>query len=409
MRARAAKRRPARKAADEPQESGARLPSRPASVARGELRVTSPSPGPANQTRLPERNLDVLRATAVMMVFVDHLLTVWLKQIGPLTMWQLGRMGVLLFFVHTSLVLMASLERLEVPSGSRMRFCLAFYLRRAFRIYPLAIVCVLGYLVFRVPAGVPAPGEHLEFVRPNLWELLTNLALVQDLFGTYYIIGPLWSLPIELQMYVLLPFCYLAAKRGVRYVIGLLPLAIIGWIALNVFQLRGLWRLPVLDFGPCFIAGVLAYAVLRRHKVRQLPAWVWPLFIAACIPMLMFMQADSKGAARGWLLCLAVGAFIPFVRDLKPSWPTRASAVVAKYSYGIYLTHVAAIWVPFVGMSGAPLVTRWATFVVLAAGLPIVAYHAVERPMIALGIRISERFRERYAVATEAAAVAPAP
>jgi peptidoglycan/LPS O-acetylase OafA/YrhL len=83
--------------------------------------------------------------------------------------------------------------------------------------------------------------------------------------------------------------------------------------------------------------------------------------------------------------------------------------VIAKYSYGIYLTHVAAIWVAFVALRAMPLAVRWLTFVVLAAGLPLIAYHMIERPMIGLGIRISERFRERGSVATDAAAVAPVP
>jgi peptidoglycan/LPS O-acetylase OafA/YrhL len=85
------------------------------------------------------------------------------------------------------------------------------------------------------------------------------------------------------------------------------------------------------------------------------------------------------------------------------------ASVIATYSYGIYLTHVAAIWVAFVGLSGTPLVIRWLTVVALGVGLPFLAYHSVERPMIALGVRISERLRERGSIPTEAGAVAPAP
>jgi peptidoglycan/LPS O-acetylase OafA/YrhL len=85
------------------------------------------------------------------------------------------------------------------------------------------------------------------------------------------------------------------------------------------------------------------------------------------------------------------------------------ASVIATYSYGIYLTHVAAIWVAFSRLGTTPPVVRWATFLALAAGLPFLAYHMIERPMIALGIRISERFRGRGSVVTDAAAVAPAP
>jgi peptidoglycan/LPS O-acetylase OafA/YrhL len=281
--------------------------------------------------------------------------------------------------------------------------------RRAFRIYPLAIACVLGYVAFRVPGDPYRPGHPVQFVAPSLQELLANLALVQDIFGIRFIIGVLWSLPIEVQMYVLLPVCYFAAKRGMPYVIGLFALAVIGWSTVGVLRVPGAWRLSVLNYGPCFIAGVMAYALLRRRPIPRLPGWTWLLLIAACVPVLLLTRADAATPERGWLFCVAVGACIPLVRELNRSWLTRAASVIATYSYGIYLTHVAAIWVAFVGLRASPLGIRWLAFVALAAGLPFLAYHAVERPMIALGIRISERLRERRSVGTDAAATAPAP
>ena len=64
-------------------------------------------------TRLPERGLDVLRAFAVLCVLFDHSVEI---VTGPLP-WlsRIGLTGVLIFFVHTSLVLMASLERSGDP------------------------------------------------------------------------------------------------------------------------------------------------------------------------------------------------------------------------------------------------------------------------------------------------------
>jgi peptidoglycan/LPS O-acetylase OafA/YrhL len=59
-------------------------------------------------------------------------------------------------------------------------------------------------------------------------------------------------------------------------------------------------------------------------------------------------------------------------------------------------------------MANVPTEVRWLTFVALAVGLPFLAYHTIERPMIALGVRLSERSRRRHSAVT-AAAVAPAP
>jgi peptidoglycan/LPS O-acetylase OafA/YrhL len=365
------------------------------------------SDGARGRTVLPERNLDVLRAVAVMLVVGFHLIGIWVDKIGPLTIWHLGRLGVLLFFVHTSLVLMASLERLETAGGSLARLCLAFYLRRAFRLYPLAIACILGYVVFHVPGDLPL-GRPVEFVAPTSRELLANLALAQDLMGVRFLISVMWSLPIEAQMYLVLPMCYFAAKRGMRYVVAVFALAVIGWSARDVLQLPGTWRLSVLGFGPCFVAGVAAYALLRKRRAGGLPGWAWPFLLVVCAFVLVLMRADDETPERGWVFCLAVAACIPLVRELKRSWVTRVASVIATYSYGIYLTHPAAIWVAFIALN-APPVVRWLTFVGLAVGLPFIAYHTIERPMIALGIRISERVRERGSVPTEAAAVAPVP
>jgi peptidoglycan/LPS O-acetylase OafA/YrhL len=93
---------------------------------------------------LSRPNLDFLRSLAVSLVITDHaLLFAGIRQIGPFSTTWLGGAGVYLFFVHTTAVLMWSLER---NSG-----LLAFYVRRALRIYPLAIATLLAGIVLRLP------------------------------------------------------------------------------------------------------------------------------------------------------------------------------------------------------------------------------------------------------------------
>ena len=86
-------------------------------------------------------NLDFLRSVAVLLVFFSHFFSLLL---GKGEKWgflfHLGQLGVLMFFVHTCLVLMWSLERSNFQGW---RLFVSFYIRRAFRLYPLSVVCVL--------------------------------------------------------------------------------------------------------------------------------------------------------------------------------------------------------------------------------------------------------------------------
>src|SRR5947209_14653838 len=91
-------------------------------------------------------NLDALRAFAVLVVLVSHLVGMLkFRGVVEFQLERLGHVGVLAFFVHTSLVLMFSLERL---SEVRERIVQRFYILRALRIYPLAICSVLIMLSF---------------------------------------------------------------------------------------------------------------------------------------------------------------------------------------------------------------------------------------------------------------------
>ena len=95
--------------------------------------------------------LDFLRTCAVLSVVVSHL---WFKQSAIA---RFGRFGVLLFFVHTSLVLMFSLERQVAANGAR-RLWTVFMVRRVFRIYPLCLVVLFSIYLFRIPAYVMGDG-----------------------------------------------------------------------------------------------------------------------------------------------------------------------------------------------------------------------------------------------------------
>lgn len=329
-------------------------------------------------------NLDVLRAIAVLSVLVSHLLRQFgVAAIGPVTEWEIGRIGVLMFFVHTSLVLMYSMERMRLQWSD----VLTFYARRAFRIYPLAVVCVLAVLVFRIP-GMPwhAPAT------PTAAEILSNLTLTQNLLSQRDLQGPLWSLPVEVQMYLVLPVLYFAVRR-----FGLRGVAVAGIAAVlfgAIAEARGMSRLSVLTFAPCFVSGVMAYAIGKRLP-RIAPAWLW--FAALAAAPVLFLGRGSKLASGGWLFCAALGAAIPLFRDLSARWITVPALTIAKYSYGIYLAHCPVIWLAFVVLKDQPMPLQCAVFALCVAAIPAACYRWIESPAMRYGASLHYEVKRRGA------------
>lgn len=323
-------------------------------------------------------NLDFLRAVAVLLVLVAHAAGYTIRT-NPVS-FALGQLGVMLFFVHTSLVLMQSLERQQLQGGTLLR---AFYLQRACRIYPLATVLLLGiYLLMDVP-WTP-------------FELAANLLLVQNLVYVRYMSPVMWSLCLEVQMYVALPLLFLLFRqRPARWLLAL-------WLAsIPVALLQPLLtaRLSLFEFAPCFLAGVLAWRLQGREC---LPGWLWPPLLAlAGTAFVMYAEPRANNYGR-WLVCLALGLALPWLRELSAPRLHRASKFIAKYSYGIYLFHPPMMGLAFRTLDTLHPFWQWSLFLSSLVVLTGLGYHLVELPMIRLGARWSAR-RAGAAMAAPAA------
>ena len=345
----------------------------------------------ARITKLPERNLDLLRAVAVLLVLADHLFSANGRASSAWNWnWAVGRLGVLLFFVHTSLVLMSSLER----GGAGRGWARRFYLRRAFRIYPLATVIILIAALFRLPPHVTSDGSDMVRTFPSFATLASNLLLVQNLTGARDMQGVLWSLPLEVQMYVLLPLCFVLARRGARAMLAqVVVLLLLGLLLQSAFvdSMPGLWRLSVFTFGPCFISGVLAYHLLRRGAAPELPSWTWPLVLFAVAGFFALLQPTAERAWLGWWPCLALGVTIPLVAEMGKSFVTAAAHQIAKYSYGIYLAHVPILWLWLRAIPDLPLALRWIGVAASLIVAPVLLFKTIEDPLIRYGRTVVRR------------------
>jgi peptidoglycan/LPS O-acetylase OafA/YrhL len=286
-------------------------------------------------------------------------------------------------------------------------------LRRVFRLYPLSIVVVLAVWLFSIPAYVFPDGSVYQLTTDPLG-LLANLLLVQDVVwsaGGSTFIGVLWTLPIELEMYLLLPVIFLVARRLTSVWAMLLAWCGSAVLALGVthfvFDLRGRvvatfdwgWlALPrVFEFLPCFLAGVVAYVLWRRLPVL-LPYAVLPVLLGGIIATWFGLaELGTRGSIRlvfGMVACLAVGLLLPMVREPESRWVRVPCATVARYSYGIYLVHVPCIWLGFGVLGGQPILVQWLVTFGATLAVSFALYHLVEQPGIRLGTRLARRWSQ---------------
>jgi peptidoglycan/LPS O-acetylase OafA/YrhL len=292
------------------------------------------------------------------------------------------------FFIHTSYVLMGSLERLEMTGFARpWPLAAAFAVRRLFRIYPLSIFFVLLVPIFAIPR---MPGETYVWIG---WPgFLTNLAITQNLTHSRVVLAPLWTLPVEVQMYFFLPFLYMALRTG-RYRSFLFwVLAVLAAVTIpSIF----LGRLNVFVYAPCFIAGIVAYDLSKILR-KKLPAWLWPVALALAIAVWTpFGNKDFMAQVhRAWIFSLVLAVLVSQVREITMPAVAKVAHLVAKYSYGIYLSHVVVFWFAIDKMRHFPLALRILVGVAGSILVPAAVYHLLEHPFIKLGGRYAARFRQ---------------
>lgn len=320
-------------------------------------------------------NLDLIRAVAVLCVAFGHLYDLT-HATHSLTAWHFAQLGVLIFFVHTSMVLMLSLERASDTGG---KLFATFYLRRFFRLYPLSIFCVTLAFV------LDADPDAIQGVRHWTWpEFFFNATLTANLADAPYMVGGLWTLPLEVQMYVVLPFLFLFCRaRPVTHLLAIWVLSV--GLGLLAPMLSG--RLNVLRFAPCFVAGVLAWR-LSLIVPRRLTGWLWPLVFVTTW-LVFFLATRENSAPFRWAFCLTLGLLLPWFSEFNWDPFARLCHIVAKYSYGIYLSHVAVMLLGLGMPWSLPL--QLVAIAVLMVICPFAMFHLIEQPMIRFGNRLAIR------------------
>jgi len=322
--------------------------------------------------RIP--SLDGLRAISISLVVAGH----WVElHYHSDVAGAFANLGVRIFFIISGyLITTLLLKEYKKTSTIRLR---QFYVRRAYRILPAAMVFMLPvFVIFR---------HELRWYHAAAAVLyLTNFD-----FSHPWFLGHLWSLSVEEQFYFLWPG---VLKKWYRHRVGIL-LGVVAFaplyrIACHLLQLHG----RADETFPA-VADILAIGCLAAILAPRLPkikaAWSLAMILpVALVPI-------YAGALRFHITALLLLVLWP-VMHLSiagvllhavetPYWILNVRPVVwlGKISYSLYLWQQLFTY-------GSPH-RRW-YFVLFAVGLASASCYLVEQPMLRLRER---KARERSA------------
>jgi len=313
---------------------------------RGEMEV---DPRFRNRERQP--GLDLLRALAIILVVVYHAALFGFKLPGRVD--RFGWIGVDLFFVLSGYLiggqLLASLARDQRIKLGR------FFTRRALRIVPAYFVVLAIYFL------LPAWREYPEMSQP-LWKFLLSVQNIALHGGTAF--SHAWSLAVEDQFYVALPFLLLFLYRRPRAAIIVPCLIVVGGVGLRAFLaaqnasvdggvlFRGFqawiyyptWtRLDPLVLG-VVLAGIERFRPNWWQRLINCASWLWLPGLGLIVYALYLGETENLtiGACVWQFPLIAVGMAAILVCAVSPRLllcrvAIPGAAFIASIAYSAYL------------------------------------------------------------------------
>lgn len=318
-------------------------------------------------------DIERLRGIAILYVLIHHLPYVASGgRYGPFYHWFNPWTGVDLFFVISGFIV----TKTYIESGQTLR---AFFIRRIFRIVPLATAWIVIplFLSFWLKS---LPTKDLAYDLVTVSTATFNLA---DVFGIHHgVIPPYWSLSIEQQFYLALPFLLIVRNRTALLIasiafisFGLRPMLIYAGFDANFQHKFSLLKFDTLA------AGVLLYFCPIKWNFNR---WVL-VGLCAAIGVLPAVIAPEFHVTRYAfalpLITLTSALVVAAAAQDKDRFP-RFLDWFGSRSYALYLVHWPAIW-----FSGGSL-WRFAAIVFCLAEL---SHRLIERPLIRLGKTLSSK------------------
>src|SRR5690348_7205436 len=182
--------------------------------------------------------LDLLRALAIIVVVIYHAALFGFKLPGRID--RFGWIGVDLFFVLSGYLIGGQLL-VPLVRGNKINLG-RFFARRVLRIMPAYFFILAVYFL------LPSWREYPDMSQP-LWKFLLSIQNIALHGGTAF--SHAWSLAVEDQFYLALPFLLVFLFGRPRAAILVACLILLGGILLRAFLA---WKNPSIDGGVSFRA-----------------------------------------------------------------------------------------------------------------------------------------------------------
>lgn len=313
--------------------------------------------------------LDGLRGLAALIVVVSHGANAGLL---PGVLGQgFGQQGVALFYVLSGFLM----ARLYLPRPPDRAALGAYAAARIARVLPLFYAVLLASAALLLAAG------------PDIYQIggaqgfAAHALLVQ---GSGRV---LWSVPLEMQFYVLFALLWWAAGRGwLAWGLAGLVLLQIAALALTFAVSAALSRevnVHALPFWLHFFTCGIAAALLRP---RHVPGWL----VAGALLLAPLMLPEARRALGWWVgpnFADPVTAGAPVLLFVLVLWRRDLFGVLARpplrflgrISFGIYLLHYPLLLaVPALGLDG---LAGFAVVALLSVAVAAASFHGFEAPL----------------------------
>jgi peptidoglycan/LPS O-acetylase OafA/YrhL len=219
--------------------------------------------------------------------------------------------------------------------------------------------------------------------------------LFQNFFAVPSVPDQLWSLPYEVQMYLLLPVLFWATRnmKSEKFFVYLTIIFTVSFVvAPRLFKIKhqaffGYFALPNIPlYFSCFLPGIWAYLRFQEGMRPTMRSGLLWMVLSLATLMAPFTYREEYRLIQA----LLIGATIPMVIDNASSIIKRGSHLIAKYSYGIYLFHMIPMVLYFRYDWGPAEIIKLPACIAMWFALPVIAYHLIEEPFIKLGKRLAQ-------------------